>query len=289
MSSATSWRPVRWAGLLFAVALGTTIALILAGGGGGGQPRPVGVTVAADLRTDMRDATGSPLDMLDATLAQRDVRMVLRVTTAGAWKAADLTARPGRVVCLMFGRGVPAVAQGRVCMTRIDGHPALTYTPLAADGSPGVTRKIGATIQRPRSHILEATFLPAAAGLAMGAYSWWLQSDWSDGAACAGTCIDRLPDAGAFPAKLALLGVVPCFGAAARDRARPCSNPALRLAVEPPPGRAEETLDPFCDARTLTPISVCSFGLMPAWKADAAPVVAARETHRTRAARLSKH
>lgn len=262
MSSALRWRPARWAALLFVVALGTAIALI-AGGRSASPPSPVGVTVAADLRTDVRDATGSPLDMLDATLAQRDVRMVLRVTTAGTWKAADLEAAPGRVICLMFGRGVPAVAFGRVCMTRLDGHPALMYTPLAADGTPGTTRKIGATIQRPRSVVVEATFLPAAAGLSLGHYSWWLQSDWTDGSSCKRTCTDRLPDAGAYAARLTLLGVVPCFGAAARDRARPCSNPDLRLAVEPPPGRVAVTLDPFCDTRTLKPISVCSFGTAP--------------------------
>ena len=128
--------------------------------------------------------------------------------------------------------------------------PALTYTPLGAGGKPGVTRKIGATIKRPRTSVLEATFLPVAAGLRIGSYSWWLQTEWTDAGACATACIDRVPDADAIPAKLALLGVVPCFGAAARDRARPCRNPDLRLAVEPPPGRAAATLDPFCDTRT---------------------------------------
>src|ERR1044072_6621068 len=158
-------RPARWVGLLFAIALGTAIALVFGGGLSGGESLQVGLTVAAEIRADPRDTPGSPLEMLDATLVQRDVRMVLRVTTAGIWKAADLEAMPGRVICLGFGRGVPAVAFGGVCMTRLDGHPALTYTPLAADGTPGTTRKIGATIQRPRSVVLEATFLPAAAGL----------------------------------------------------------------------------------------------------------------------------
>ena len=66
------------------------------------------MTVAAEVRSDPRDTPASPLDMLDATLVQRDVRMVLRISTAGGWKAADLTAMPGRVVCLMLASRRPA-------------------------------------------------------------------------------------------------------------------------------------------------------------------------------------
>ncbi len=256
------WRAARWAALLCALSFATA-AIAVSLGAARIEPRAVGVTVVGDVRADARDAPPSPLDMLDASLVQQDVRMILRVTTAGGWKAADLTALPGRVVCLMLARGVPAVAGGRVCMTRIDGHPALTYTPLGAGGKPGVTRKIGATIQRPRQSSLEATFLPVAAGLEVGAYSWWLQTEWTDTGSCRKACLDRLPDADAIPANLALLGVVPCFGAAARDSARPCRNPALRLAVEPPPGRAAATLDPYCDTRSVRPISVCAFGAGP--------------------------
>jgi SGNH domain (fused to AT3 domains) len=259
------WRHARWAGLLFVIGAGSAIVLALALGGGheGAAPRVVGVTVASEVRTDARDAGASPLDMLDATLVQQDVRMVLRVSFAAGWKAADLTAQPGRAVCLMLARAVPATANGRLCMTAEQGHPRLTYTPLGRDGSAGTTRQVGATVQRPRRSTLEATFLPVAAGLEIGPYSWWLQTDWTDPSTCARTCTDRLPDAGAEPAQIALLGVVPCFGAAARDRAKPCRNPELRLAVEPPPQRAAETLDPFCDTRVKRPVSVCAFGASP--------------------------
>jgi hypothetical protein len=255
------WRMARWAGLLFVIALGCALAISLARGDR--APRAVGVTVPAVVRADPRGDASGPVDMLDATLVQRDVRMVLRVNFGGTWKAADLIAVPGRDVCLVLARGEPAVARGRICVTSVDGHPVLTYTALAADGTAGRTRKVGAEVQRPRSTVLEATFLPVAAGLAVGSYSWWMQTDWLDTSACVKICTDRLPDAGAMPAKLALLGVVPCFGAAARDPARPCRNPALRLAVEPPPDRATATLDPFCDTRVLRPISVCAFGAGP--------------------------
>ncbi len=255
-------RLARWAGLLFVVAGGVAVAISLGAGRGPGV-RAVGVTVPADVRADARDATGSPLDMLEATLVQRDVRMVLRVSFGAGWKAADLTAAPGRAVCLVFAHGTPAVARGRVCMTRLRGHPALTYAPIATDGTPGTARQIGASVQRPRSSVLEATFLPVAADLSVGTYSWWLQTDWRDTATCATGCTDRLPDAGAVPVTLALLGVVPCFGAAARDPDRPCRNPQLRLAVEPPPSRATATIDPFCDSRTTRPISICAFGAAP--------------------------
>ena len=255
------WRFARWAVLLLAAGVGSALALSL--GAARVEPQAVGVTIAGDAHADPRDTPSSPLEMLEATLVQRDVRMVLRISTAGGWRAADLAALPGRVVCLVLAGGAPAVVRGRVCMTYLEGHPALTFTPLAAGGTAGTTRKIGATIKRPRSSVLEITFLPAAAGLELGSYSWWLHTHWTDAGPCANACIDRLPDDGAVPARLTLLGVAACFGAASRDRARPCSNPALRLAVEPPPARAEATLDPFCDTRTVTPISVCAFGAGP--------------------------
>src|ERR1044072_9725531 len=90
-------RPARWVGLLFAIALGTAIALVFGGGQSGGESLQVGVTVAAEIRADPRDTPGSPLEMLDATLVPRDVRMVLRVTTPGGWKAAGPRAAPGQL------------------------------------------------------------------------------------------------------------------------------------------------------------------------------------------------
>jgi hypothetical protein len=58
-----------------------------------------------------------------------------------------------------------------------------------------------------------------------------------------------------------------CFGAAARDRAHPCANPALRLAVAPTPGEAQIT--PNAPCTPIEPVlNVCGFGV-PAGKSSA--------------------
>src|SRR3954447_6171995 len=51
-----------------------------------------------------------------------------------------------------------------------------------------------------------------------------------------------------------------CFGAAARDRAHPCSNAALRTAVVPTPRAARRLPNAPCDfVRAGVPF-VCAFG-----------------------------
>ena len=65
-------------------------------------------------------------------------------------------------------------------------------------------------------------------------------------------------------AGVVLIAVPHCFGAAARDAAVACENPALHAVVEPPPARAKVIVDPLCDriqrARLVT---ACGFGAMP--------------------------
>lgn len=56
----------------------------------------------------------------------------------------------------------------------------------------------------------------------------------------------------------------PCFGAAARDRARPCENRRLRGVVAPTPIEAvDETNAPCTEIRRRGVISVCGFGAAP--------------------------
>jgi hypothetical protein len=251
-------RCLRWAA---AVA-----AIVPAGAGAlahGNAPRVSPAVVAAETQRDARDTPG-PLDLTDAVLAQRDVRMTLRITTTGTWKAADLDPDAGRSLCVTLAHGEPAIARGRVCVTVRERHPTLSYTPLDAGGTPGTTRPLAAVLSRPRSTVMQASFLPVAAGLSVGPYSWWAHSSWTDQGACAATCTDRIPDDGTVEARVGLLGFVRCFGAAARDPQRRCENPALRRAVEPPPQSAQATLDPYCDNPRSRKLAVCAFGAVPA-------------------------
>ena len=216
--------------------------------------------VSAQPLTDARDTTG-PLDLVEASLEQRDVRMSLRLTASGPWSHTDLAAAPGRAVCVTLTPGDGASGRGRICVTTSKRKPALSYTPLAADGSPGKARLLAARVSQRSSGLLQASFLPAAAGLGLGAFTWSLQSTWADGAACARGCADRLPDAGEIPAQLGLLGVPACFGAAARDPSQPCDNPDLRTSVEPSPSRPKVLLDPYCDRQTHPGLmTTCAFG-----------------------------
>jgi hypothetical protein len=217
--------------------------------------------------TDAIDA-GGPLDLVEASLEQRDVQMFLRIATAGAWSHPALAATAGRELCITLSQGEPAIPRGRICVATSKGRRALEYRPLASDGSAGEARVLAARVEHPSARVLRASFLPAAAGLSVGPYSWSVQSEWTDTAACARTCADHLPDAGAIPAQLGLLGAPPCFGAAARDPAGSCDAVAAPATVEPPPSRAKVLLPPYCD-RVAHPglLTTCAFGA-PAGAAD---------------------
>lgn len=222
---------------------------------------------------DARDARG-PLDLTEVGLVQRDVRMSLRIKTTGQWTAKAITATAGRELCVVLIHGTPAIARGRICVSRRDGRPALSYAPLRADGTSLARRRLAAAIARPRLSVLEATFLPAAAGLPVGRFGWYAASTWSDEAACPRSCRDRLPDGGVVAANVGLLGVAPCFGAAARDPARPCENPDLRLSVEPSLRRSQDLQDPYCDTReAVGTLAVCTFGAAAADAAGAFALV----------------
>ncbi len=218
--------------------------------------------------TDPKD-TGGPLDLTAATLTQRDIRMVLRLGTAGGWMSTDLVATPGRELCVTLLRGDPdgATARGRICVTRRAARTALSYTPLTAEGAPdGAPRRLAARTTRPTPTTLEATFLPAAAGLTVGPYAWRAESAWTDAGDpnCLRTCTDRFPDDGEVAADIALLAVPSCFGAAARDRSAPCENPDLRDTVTPLPAKAKVVTDPYCDKRERSGLlTACGFGAAP--------------------------
>ena len=248
------------------------LALVLALAGlvtAGAAPAPApAAAVAPDVdpapTTDPVDGAG-PLDITEVSLGQRDMRMVLRVVSNGVWDSRELTAVAGRELCVSLVHGEPALPRARVCVTRRSARTALELIPLAEDGTAGTPRPLAADPSRPEPTVLEMTFLPVAAGLAIGPYAWYADSAWTDHAACAATCRDRAPDSGAVDAEVVLLATPPCFGAASRDPARPCDNPDLRTSVEPPPDRARIIATPFCDkVQHDGLITACSFGAMPA-------------------------
>ena len=256
----TAPRRLLRAGLIvFVVALGISAA-VLALRAPADAPTPT---------TDPRD-TGGPLDLTAATLTQRDIRMVLSLETAGGWTSTDLIATPGRELCVTLLRGDPdsATARGRVCVTRRAARTALSYTPLTAEGAPdGAPRRLAARTTRPTPTTLEATFLPAAAGLTVGPYAWRAESAWTDAADpnCLQTCTDRFPDDGEVAGDIALLAGPTCFGAAARDPSQPCENPDLRDTVTPLPAQAKIISDPYCDKRERSRLlTACWFGAAPA-------------------------
>ncbi len=205
---------------------------------------------------------GGPLALADASLEQRDVRMVLRLVTTGDWTSADLVAGEGRSLCVTVVHGVPARARGRLCVTRREARTALSYAPLSADGSPLRRRRLAAKVRRPAPGVMTATFLPAAADLPVGAVGWFASSSWTDGGVCATACEDRLPAGdGLTAAAVSVLAVAPCFGAAARDPRTRCANPALRLTATPSPRRAGALQESYCDKRERRGlVSSCAFG-----------------------------
>ena len=254
-------RHLRAVAIVLVTALALSAAAVLALRAPADTPTPT---------TDPRD-TGGPLDLTAATLTQRDIRMVLRLETAGGWQSTDLIATPGRELCITLlraaGDGASATTRGRICVTRRAARTAMSYTPLTAQGTPdGSPRRLAARTRRPTPTTLEATFLPAAAGLTVGPYAWRADSAWTDAADpnCLQTCTDRFPDDGEVAADVVLLAGPPCFGAAARDPAKRCENPDLRDSVTPLPAQAKAVADPYCDKREHSRlITACWFGAAP--------------------------
>jgi len=190
--------------------------------------------------------------------------MSLQVSTRGQWTAQDLLGSGSRTLCIALMHGDPLIPRGRICVAPSDQRTALTYTSLASNGTALATRHLASTVTRPRPDVLMATFLPVAAGLPVGPYSWWAEAAWTDDAACWRTCTDRFPDGGVVSATIGLLGLPACFGAAARDPAAPCENPQLRLTVQPPLNEVAVVPSPYCDSlERWQLLRVCGFGAPP--------------------------
>jgi len=249
------------AAVLASLALALALALAVAPAAAATAAPPAGATQFTT--ADAVDG-GGPLDLVEVTMGQRDVRMTLRIVTTGPWDSEELTSVAGRELCVTLLAAESGRARARICVARRAGRTALDLTPLAPDGTALAPRVLAADPARPQPNVVELTFLPAAAGLSIGPFAWFADSAWIDEGACAATCRDRAPDSGTVAAEAVLLAVAPCYGAAARDPRRPCDNPALRNTVEPPPERGKVIVDPLCDTvQHVGLVTACSFGAMP--------------------------
>ena len=128
---------------------------------------PVATAAAPLAPADVRNEAG-PLQLYDVTLVQQDVRMSLQVSTAGQWVSQDLLGSGTRTLCVALAHGSPPIPRGRICVAPGGQESSLTYTSLASDGTALATRQLASTVTRPRPDVLMATFLPVAAGLAVG-------------------------------------------------------------------------------------------------------------------------
>jgi hypothetical protein len=171
-----------------------------------------------------------PLDLASASLGQDGTELQLTVTTRGRWKPGQLDHRGPRALCLTLTYGTTKVALC-VAATR-HGTPILRRVPLEPAGK---ATRIAATEALDGS-TFTARFTPTDAGLPFGRLAWSVVSTWDGGT-------DQI---GAFDARARLLDVPDCFGAAARDPAHPCRNPALAKVVTPTPSQALLTPNAPC-------------------------------------------
>jgi hypothetical protein len=162
-----------------------------------------------------------PLDLASASLGQDGTELQLTIRTRGRWSPEQLEHRGPRTLCLNLTQGGTSFA---LCVAAAQGAAVLRKVPL---DPPGKATRIASTEQLDGS-TFTAQFTPVDAGLAFGRFEWSVSSAWDGGA-------DAVVGGAA---RARLLAVPDCFGAAARDPAHPCRNPALAKAVTPTPSDA---------------------------------------------------
>jgi hypothetical protein len=194
------------------------------------------------------DPQAGPLDLASASLGQDGTELQLKVVTRGTWRAKQLDHRGPRALCLTLRYGTTKVA---LCVAATSGGtPILRRVPLEP---PGKATRIVSTETLDHG-TFTAAFTPADAGLPFGPFSWSVVSSWDGGS-------DAIGEVGA---RARLLNVPDCFGAAARDPAHPCSNPALAKVVTPSP--SEALLTPNAPCSPYKPkglVYPCYFGVAP--------------------------
>ena len=207
-------------------------------------------------RLDPHDAEPSRLDLRRVGFGQRGTQLWLTVRTQGEWAAGAIDADG---ICVTLRRNEML---GRMCVGRdARGRAVLRYS-RASDGVLGRARIVQAVVERRDGRSLSARLYPRTLRLPYAGVRWFVASR-SVGEGCDGRCEDRVPDIGAYTARIGALGGPRCFGAAARARRRSCVDPDLRRAVIPGPDAAEITPDLPCRRVPKTRYSAiepCDFG-----------------------------
>ena len=209
---------------------------------------------------DAADAPASPLDLRAVTFGQRGTELLMRITTAGSWEVSQLSAAPGRALCIDLYYGQLPTPRSRVCVLDAGEDKAgLTYTRLDPFGNSVGGGIVQAVTTRADNRSIQAVFEPSAVNLSQGRYSWQAISKWS----CdpAQSCDDFSPDAGNVIAQIQPLAAPACFGAASRNPRFRCVNRALRLAVTPAPEEALLTPNAACAIVSRKLPYTCQFGV----------------------------
>lgn len=142
------------------------------------------------------NAVSWPLKITAARLRQQGPSLQLDVITSGTLSARELSARPGRQLCVELLRGNRGLAVRQICLTSVAGTARFVREELRDNGSVKTRQTISATIDRPTVHRLIASFPIEAAGLGLGSFRWQVHSQWTDSTACSGyPCTDYLPRA----------------------------------------------------------------------------------------------
>ncbi len=256
--------PLRWCVLAVVLAM----ALALPSLSGGAPATSDGLAAYFD-----RAEGGTPLDLFGVRFGQTastDLTLIIR--THEPWETSTIDPRFGRTLCVMLRNDEHALPQGRLCAypseTAKSGL-ALRYTVLdPATGAQRGIRDLSPVVTRPSKTTVRVSFAPSLLRLKPGLYHWTARSQYRDDATCpppAG-CQDVLPDAGEADMQVTL-SVSPearqrCFGAASRDRRRPCRNPSLTRAVVPAPDTAVLTPNiPCTPLKQIGLIIPCEFGV----------------------------
>ena len=208
------------------------------------------------------DAAGGAADLVHALLTQTGTTLSLVISTSDRLDLPPTPDGPGRGLCVELSYGRELRAQSRLCAYASHSRPMLAYEPITPQAASTRPTALEGSVTRPDERTLQATFTPLAGHLPPGMFAWRVRSTRADPSICPATvCADDLPDAGTIEERSGPLIEPACFGAAARDRLHPCSNPALRRAVTPTPAQASIAPNAPCEPMTRrATAAVCAFG-----------------------------